>query len=146
MRYDLAIIGAGWAGVSAAREAKARGMKACIIERGDLGGTCLNRGCIPTKALIQAAKVYTTAKKASVFGITGSVPQLDMNAVIARKDKIVRQLTAGVSFLLKGVDVVRGQARFLSANELQAGEQRIEASSVLIATGSRPQELSFLPF
>ena len=146
MNYDAAIIGAGWAGFNAAIAARAAGLKVILIERGPVGGTCLNRGCIPTKALIQSAKSYALVKKSPLFGIESQSPVLNFGAAQARKDKITAGLRQGMSFMLKGIDFLQAQARIIDPLTLAAGDQSISVKHILIATGSRPQELSSLPF
>lgn len=139
--YDLAIIGAGWAGISAARQAHANGLKVCLIEKDSLGGVCLNRGCIPTKVLIQSASVLSVVRKAAGFGITASVSGVDYAVVRGRVEKVVSQLRNGLEFLLKGVEVIHGAASFLDEHTLQVQERTIRARDIIIATGSRPLEL-----
>ena len=86
--YDLAIIGAGWAGFNAALKAKESGLKTCLIERSYIGGTCLNLGCIPTKSLIQSSKAYSLAKKSQVFGLEPITPSFNLSKIQERKEKI----------------------------------------------------------
>ncbi len=142
MKYDLAVIGAGWAGFNAAIKAKELGLKVALIEKGDIGGTCLNRGCIPTKALIQSAKIYTLAKKSVSFGIEIQSLRADFSQIQARKDQLIRQLRQGMAAMLKGVDLISAQARVVSqdALELNPGGP-LKARFILIASGSRPMEL-----
>ena len=144
--YDLAIIGAGWAGFNAALRAKEFNLSVCLIDQDALGGVCLNQGCIPTKTLIQSAKVYSLIKKSSLFGVEIDAARLDLNKVLERKEKIIRQLASGMQFMLKGVDFVNAHAEFLSANEIKAGERIIQAKNIIIATGSSALELPQLKF
>lgn len=146
MQYDLAIIGAGWAGFNAAKKAQASGLKVAVIEQDQVGGTCLNRGCIPTKALIQSSKVYSLIKKSRDFGIRVSGAELNFSEVQARKDNVVGQLCQGMSFLLKGIDFINAQAHFVSKNTLNVGGTELNAEYILIACGSKPLELKSLPF
>ncbi len=146
MRYDVAIIGAGWAGFNAARLAHAAGKKVVLIEPGPLGGTCLNRGCIPTKALIQSAKVFSTVKKAHTFGIQTCAPVISFSAVQSRKDRIVQKLAQGLAYLLKQIEVVPSPGIFLDAHTMDASGRKIEAEYFIIATGSRPMSFPALPF
>jgi len=142
MTYDLAIIGAGWAGFNAALRAKDLGLSVCLLEKDELGGTCLNKGCIPTKALIQSAKIYSITKKARAFGVECPEPKINFSQMQARKDNLILQLRGGMQGALKGIDYVKSAARFLSANEIGLNSGTvINAASVLIATGSRPYEL-----
>ena len=146
MDYDLAVIGAGWAGFNAALRAKAYGLKAVLIDKGELGGTCLNRGCIPTKALLQSAKAYALAKKSKIFGIETSAPQANFSEIQSRKNKIIQQLRQGMEFMLKGIDFISAQAQFVSNTTLELGNRQISAKYVIIATGSKPLELKGLAF
>ena len=144
--YDLAIIGAGWAGFNAALSAKKLGLKVALIDKAELGGTCLNRGCIPTKALIQSAKIYSLAKKAQNFGLELITPKANFASIQERKEKILQQLRSGMQFMLKDIDFISGQAEIISKEEVKVGTQNIKAKNILIATGSRPYALKDFPF
>jgi len=144
--YELAIIGAGWAGFNAALKAKELGLKVALIDKAEIGGTCLNRGCIPTKALIQSAKVYSQSKKSQNFGIEITGLKVNFSQVQERKEKIIRSLRSGMQFLLKGIDFLSGEAQFLSDKELKVAGQIIQAKYILIATGSKPFELKDMKF
>ncbi|MCU0651997.1 MAG: dihydrolipoyl dehydrogenase [Candidatus Omnitrophica bacterium] len=146
MRYDLAIIGAGWAGFNAAKKAQVAGLKVALIEKDLIGGTCLNRGCIPTKVLLQSAKVCNLSKKAKNFGITISEAKVNFLEIQARKDKIISQLRQGMEFLLKGVDVIQAEAKIVGEHTLETGGKIIEAEHILIASGSKPIELTGFKF
>lgn len=144
--YDLAIIGAGWAGFNAALKAKELGLKVCLIEKASVGGTCLNSGCIPTKTLIQSAKVFSLAKKSATFGIESTASQVNFFKVQERKEKVVSQLRSGMQSFLKGVDFISADAKIVSNEEIKAGEQAIKTKNILIATGSKPIELPAFKF
>lgn len=146
MEYDLVIIGAGWAGFNACLTARKLNLKVALIEERDIGGTCLNRGCIPTKALLQSAKIFSLAKKSKTFGINIQEPQADFAQIQARKDKIVQQLKSGMEFMLKGMDIYRARGRIRDKNTVDAGKKQIKARFILIATGSKPFELKNLKF
>ncbi len=146
MDYDLAIIGAGWAGFNAALRARSLGLKVALIEKEQIGGTCLNRGCIPTKTLLQSAKIYTLTKKSKIFGIETTTPQPNFMEIQNRKDKIIRQLRQGMEFMLKGIDFLNLEARILNNDTLEIGQRKINARYILIATGSKPLELGSLRF
>jgi dihydrolipoamide dehydrogenase len=150
MEYDLMIIGAGPAGYVAAIRAGQLGMRTVLIEKKDIGGMCLNWGCIPTKALIESAKFYNRIKSAGTLGIDGIDPgQVSFNWGNAKKrsTKIVTKLTGGINFLLKknGVEVVRGEARIVSGRSASVDNRLIEAKNIFIATGSYPATLG-IPF
>jgi dihydrolipoamide dehydrogenase len=152
----LLVIGAGPGGYVCAIRAGQLGVDTVIVEAGRLGGTCLNVGCIPSKALIHAAdeyeKVAHAAAGKSPLGISLASPALDLARTVAWKDGIVRRLTNGVGGLLKQakVKVVEGRARFRDGKtvdvETETGEQTIRAEHVVIATGSVAQALPNLPF
>ncbi|MFA4853830.1 MAG: dihydrolipoyl dehydrogenase [Candidatus Omnitrophota bacterium] len=144
--YDLSVIGAGWAGFNACLRAKELGLKACLIEAEQIGGTCLNRGCIPTKALIQSAKIYSLAKKSSGFGIELDNPRVNFGKIQERKDKIVRQLAQGMQSRLSGIDFIKSAARIISPNDIKVDGQVIKTKFILIATGSLPVELPGFKF
>jgi len=144
--YDVVVIGGGPGGYVAAIRAAQLGLKtACVEKRGSLGGTCLNIGCIPSKALLQSSEKYEEAKHAlAVHGVKLEGVSLDLPAMMARKDKVVSENTRGVEFLFKKnkVEYVKGAARFVAANRLaitpiDGGTAReLEAKSIIIATGS----------
>ncbi len=154
-RYDLVVIGAGPGGYVAAIRAAQLGLKtACVEKRATLGGTCLNVGCIPSKALLDTSELFHLAhSRFSNHGIQVGDVKIDVPAMIARKDKVVRELTDGVRFLFKKnkIDPVFGTARLTSPNTVvvqnnDGGETTLEARNILIATGSEPIELPFLKF
>ena len=144
--YDLSIIGAGWAGFNAALRAKESGLNACLIESSQIGGACLNRGCIPTKALIQSAKIFSLAKKSSAFGVELDNPRVNFSKIQERKERIVRQLAQGMQSRLNGVDFIKSNAEILSPNDIKVDNRVIKTKFILIATGSRPVELPWLKF
>ena len=144
-RYDVAIIGAGPGGYVAAIRAAQLGMKtACIDNRQSAGGTCLNIGCIPSKALLQSSEKYAEAKNAlAEHGIKIDGASLDLAAMMARKDKVVTTLTRGVEFLFRKnkIEWIKGTARIampgriaVTAND--GGSREIEAGAIVVATGS----------
>ena len=142
-RYDLAVIGAGPGGYEAAIRAAQLGKKVAVIEEKDLGGTCLNWGCIPTKSLLHSAEVYHSAKNSELFGVQVGSVSFDYEKISKRKDTVVRQLRAGVESLIKsnGCTIIKGRATFLDRQTLSVDgkmNQIIKADNILIATGSRP--------
>lgn len=144
--YDIAIIGAGWAGIGAARHARECGLKVCLIEKEELGGVCLNRGCIPTKALLKSAALLSSMRSAARFGIAAENVYPDYKAMHAHKDEVVGQLRKGIDFLLKGIERIQGEASFADEHTLQVRDRQITARTIIIATGSKPIELKSLPF
>lgn len=137
--YDLMIIGAGPGGYEAAIRAAQNGLSVLLFEQEALGGTCLNKGCVPTKALLHGASLYSQVKAAAVWGISAEAA-LDARQMYARKDEIVGTLRGGIEQLLKQnkVTVVMAQARIEGPGRVSAGEETYEGKNILIATGSRP--------
>lgn len=144
--YDLAVIGAGWAGFNAALRAKELGLNVCLIESDKIGGTCLNRGCIPTKTLIACAKAYSLTKKSAVFGVESDNPRFNFVKIQERKNKIVAQLAQGMRARLSGIDFIQSDARIISPDEIKLNDRSISAKFILIATGSQPTQLPQLKF
>ena len=147
MKYDVIIIGSGPAGYVAAIRAGQIGLKTAIIEKGEIGGMCLNWGCMPSKALIESAKLYKRILKDSAkFGIDGidkKSVHFNYNKAVKRASGIVKRLTKGVEFLLKknGVDIIKGEAEITSPNSVSADNRSFETDYILIATGSRSPEI-----
>lgn len=144
--YDLAIIGAGWAGFNAALAARRSGLSTCVIESKEIGGTCLNRGCIPTKSLIHSAKIFSLVKKASLFGVEPGAAAINFRNMQERKARVVEQLRNGMQAMLKGVDLVAGSAEIISPDTLKVGDCFIRAKHIILAVGSQPVELRELEF
>lgn len=138
---DLIIIGAGPGGYElAAREAD-RGKNVVLIERDMAGGTCLNRGCIPTKVLCRSAEVAETVREAAEYGITAADPAVDIMSVYARKDAVVSQLRSGVESMLSKVTMIRGNASFMADGKILVDGEVFTAPRIVIATGSVPARL-----
>lgn len=141
-KYDLAIIGGGPAGYVAAERAGAKGLKVVLIEKKDLGGVCLNEGCIPTKTLLYSAKIYDNAINANKYGVTASEVSFDFSKMMARKNKVVKKLVGGVGAKMKAhqVDVIKGEASIRSRSskgiEIAVDEKLINAKNLLVCTGS----------
>ena len=150
--YDLIVVGAGPGGYAAAFRASDLGLKVGLVERNsDLGGVCLNVGCIPSKAFLHAAKILDDSKEAEVSGIVFKEPEINLSKMKEWKNNIIGGLTGGLSGLAKqrGVDVIHGTAKFSSKNEIEVNHEsdsrRISSDQFIIAVGSEPAELSFLP-
>lgn len=148
--FDLIVIGAGPGGYVCAFRAAQLGLKVGLIEkRPTLGGTCLNVGCIPSKALLHSSEHWTFLQQhAADHGISAGDTSLDLAKMMAKKDAVVTQLTGGVAQLAKArkVEVITGEAKFTGPKELAAGDRALTAEHIVIATGSAPVELPFLPF
>ena len=121
-RYQLVVVGGGPGGYVAAIRAAQLGIQTALVEREALGGVCLNWGCIPTKALLKSAEVYSSFVHAADYGVTVDNVQVDIRAMVARSRAIANQLNAGVGHLLKKnkIDVIEGEARLLGGGRIQA--------------------------
>jgi len=150
--YEIAVIGSGPAGYVAAIRAAQLGARTCLIEKGRMGGTCTNIGCIPTKALWYAAHMLLTVERAGDFGIELGEAAYEFAPAARHRDTVVARLRKGVAGLIKanGVDVIAGSASFTDAHTLHvdgdAEARTVTAEKVFIATGSRPVELPVAPF
>lgn len=142
-QYDLIVIGAGPGGYVAAIKAAQMKKKVALIEKDYVGGTCLNRGCVPTKTLLHTAKVLDDIRHGEDLGICTAQVELDFNKLKDHKDAVVNQLRSGVESLLKAnaVDVIYGEAKFLTPKTLQVNENTYSAEYILIASGSIPSRL-----
>jgi dihydrolipoamide dehydrogenase len=143
---DVCIIGTGPGGYIAAVRASQLGMKVAVVEREELGGICLNRGCIPTKAMLRSAEVFHTMQRSEDFGILAKDVTVDFSKVIAHREKADKQLVGGVGGLLKsyGVEVVRGTAKLAERGKVRvtgSSDSTITAKNVVLATGSSPAKL-----
>lgn len=149
---DVLVIGAGPGGYVAAIRAAQLGKSVMVVDRAEVGGVCLNRGCIPSKALISAAHQFEAAQHSASMGITAENVKVDFAKVQEWKNGVVSKLTGGVRSLLKGnkVQVVSGEALFISENEVRVvsgyESARYKFNHCIIATGSRPIELKPFPF
>jgi dihydrolipoamide dehydrogenase len=138
--YDLIVIGGGPGGYEAAAHAGRMGKKVAMVEKGAMGGTCLNVGCIPAKTFLRSSRLFGECREAAAFGVRIGAPEFDMPVVVERKNRIVATLSKGVQGILKraGVEVISGHARLLSRNAIEVAGSRYEAANLLLATGSRP--------
>lgn len=140
--YDLAIIGGGPAGYVAAENAGAKGLKVVLFEKRELGGVCLNEGCIPTKTLLYSAKMYDHATGGKKYGITATDVVYEYKKIIDRKTKVVRKLVAGIKMKMEacGVEVVRGEAVITGGNgnivSIACNGEAYDAANIIICTGS----------
>jgi dihydrolipoamide dehydrogenase len=146
---DVAVIGGGPAGYPAAIRAAQLGGKVCLVERESLGGTCLNWGCIPTKALQAAAHLVEGVRGGAGRGIAGGPVSIDAAALFANKSRIVKDLVSGVEKIMKarGVEIVRGTGRLAGAGAIEVdGAGTVAAKKIIIATGSSEATIPFMPF
>ena len=142
MTFDIAIIGAGPGGYVAAQRAAAQGLKTLLFEERELGGVCLNEGCIPTKTLLYSAKLYEHASGSEKYGVSTEGACLDFAKVMARKDKVTKKLTGAIRVSMRnlGVEVVKARARILGGSDgdfrIEAAGQEYNAGKILLCTGS----------
>lgn len=151
-QYDLIVLGAGPGGYVAAIRAAQLGMKTAIVDKAFLGGTCLNIGCIPSKALLDSTHKLVETKHFADHGISVGEPKVDLSKMLSRKDAVVKKMTSGVAFLMKKnkIDYLPGAARITKQKTVEVkgaeGTKTVSAKNILIATGSEPAALPALPF
>lgn len=143
MKYQVIIIGGGPAGYTAAEAAGKAGLSVLLIEKKNLGGVCLNEGCIPTKTLLYSAKTVDNARHASKYAVNVSDVSFDLGKIIARKSKVVRKLVLGVKSKLTSnkVDLVTGEAQIVGPGRVCCGEEMYEGENLILCTGSE----TFIP-
>lgn len=143
MKYEVIIIGGGPAGYTAAEAAGKAGLSVLLIEKKNLGGVCLNEGCIPTKTLLYSAKTYDSARHASKYAVNVSEVTFDLPKIIARKSKVVRKLVLGVKAKLttNNVTILSGEAQIVDKNTVRCGEETYECEHLILCTGSE----TFIP-
>ena len=141
--YDIVILGGGSGGYACALRAAELGQRVAMIERGRVGGTCLHRGCIPTKALLHAAEVADQAREGKSFGVLSTLEGIDMAGVNAYKDKVVTRLWKGLQGLIsfRHIDVIEGDGQLVSPTQVKVGDRVIEGAHVVLATGSEARSL-----
>lgn len=148
MKYDFGIIGAGPAGYTAAIRASQLGKTVVLFEKENLGGVCLNKGCIPTKTFLHAADVYNSLKKVSNLGIEIENFSINFEKAAERKEKTVEKIRKSLEMLLKsyGIEIVQAEAKIISPNSIEAGNTVYECSNILVATGSKPKSVGGFAF
>lgn len=141
--FDIVILGGGSGGYAAALRAVQLGFTVGLIEKDKLGGTCLHRGCIPTKALLHAAEVADSSRESAKFGVRSTFEGIDVAAVTAYRESIVASKFKGLQGLVKarGITVIEGEGRLVAPNAVQVGEDRIVGKNVILATGSYSRTL-----
>ena len=142
--FDVVVIGGGPGGYVAAIRGAQLGSRVALVERESVGGTCLNRGCVPTKALYYSARAYKSAKASEEFGVKTGAVEFDLSKAVERKETVVKKLVGGVEQLLKGnrVELIRGTAFIEAPGRVrvtgESGQEAIGAKSIIVATGSEP--------
>lgn len=151
--YDLIVIGAGPGGYTAAIRASQLGLKTAVVERENLGGICLNWGCIPTKALLKSAEAYNYLRHGAEYGLdTGEAPAADLSRIVGRSREVAAQMSRGIEFLMKKnrIDVINGSARLLPGRRIEVSapdgsKSELAAGKIVLATGARSRSLPALP-
>ena len=148
MKYDIIVIGSGPGGYVAAIRASQLGKKVAIVEKAELGGVCLNWGCIPTKALLKSAQVFTYCKNAAHYGVAieGEVKP-DFDKIVARSRTVADTMSKGVAFLMKknNIDILTGFGRLAGEGKVDVEGTLYEADAIILATGARPRQMPFMP-
>ena len=141
--FDLVILGSGSGGYAAALRGAQLGLSVALIERDKLGGTCLHRGCIPTKALLHSAEVADVTKEAGHFGVNATFQSIDMTQVNKYRDSIVDKLYKGLTGLVssKNISFIQGEGRMVGPKSVQVGEQVLTGKNLILATGSNTRTL-----
>ena len=141
--FDIVILGGGSGGYAAALRAVELGLTVGLVEKDKLGGTCLHRGCIPTKALLHAAEVADSSRESSKFGVRSTFEGIDVPAVTAYRESIVASKFKGLQGLIKarGITVIPGEGRLVAPNAVQVGDERIVGKNIILATGSYSRSL-----
>ena len=146
--YDIIIIGSGPGGYVASIRASQLGKKVALVEKAELGGVCLNWGCIPTKALLKSAQVYTYCKNAAHYGveITGEVKP-DFEKIVARSRTVAETMSKGVAFLMKknNIEIIPGFGKIAGKGKVDVDGVVYETQNIILATGARPRQMPFMP-
>lgn len=152
MKYDLIVIGSGPGGYVAAIRAAQLGMNVAVVERAELGGICLNWGCIPTKSLLKSAQVLDYARHAEAYGVQVTEAQPDFNAIIARSRGVAEKMSKGIQYLFKknNITVLEGNGKLTSDKKVEVTDntgvsQLYEAQHIILATGARSRQLPAIP-
>ena len=152
MKYDIIVLGSGPGGYVTAIRAAQLGFKTAIVEKENLGGVCLNWGCIPTKALLKSAQVFDYIKHADAYGVTTAQPQADFSKMVSRSRDVAESMSNGVSFLMRknNITVINGYGKVLPEKKVHIThedglESVVDADHIIIATGARARQLPNLP-
>ncbi len=141
--YDIVVLGGGSGGYACALRAAELGKRVALIEKDKVGGTCLHKGCIPTKALLHSAEIADQARESEAFGVRSSYEGIDISGVQAYKDKVVDRLWKGLQSTIasRKVDTIEGHGRLISPTQVQVGDAVYEGEHIVLATGSVPRSL-----
>jgi dihydrolipoamide dehydrogenase len=141
--YDIVILGGGSGGYACALRAAELGKRVALIEKDKVGGTCLHKGCIPTKALLHAGEIADLTREGAAFGVRATLDGIDMAGVNAYKDKVVTRLWKGLTGLVasRHIDVIEGAGQLISPTHVQVGDRVVEGAHIVLATGSESRSL-----
>ena len=142
-RYDIVVLGGGSGGYACALRAAELGKRVALVEKDKVGGTCLHRGCIPTKALLHAAEIADQSRESEAFGVRSSFEGIDVPGVHSYKDKVVDRLWKGLQSTIasRKIDTIEGAGRLISPTEVQVGDTVLQGDHIVLATGSEPRSL-----
>jgi dihydrolipoamide dehydrogenase len=142
-RYDIVVLGGGSGGYACALRAAEMGKRVALIEQDKVGGTCLHRGCIPTKALLHAAEIADQARESEAFGVRSTFEGIDVPGVHSYKDKVVDRLWKGLQSTIasRKIETIEGSGRLISPTEVQVGDTVLQGDHIVLATGSEPRSL-----
>ena len=148
MDFEYGVIGGGPAGYTAAMNLAKQGHSVVLFEKDKLGGTCMNKGCIPTKSLLHSSEVFANLKKAEEFGITSDISQFDFAKVVEKKDKTIEKIRKSLELAVKnsGVQTVYAQACIKDKNTIKTEEKEYTVGQIILAAGSKPKEIKGLEF
>ena len=148
IKYDIGIVGGGPAGYTAALHARKRGLSVILFEKEQLGGVCLNKGCIPTKTILHSAEVYEQLLSSENLGITSDCLKINFEKVIERKNQVVSKLGKGLELALKnsGTTVIKAKAELLDKNTILANGEKYVCEKIIVATGSEPRTFKGMDF
>ena len=148
MDFEYGVIGGGPAGYTAAMNLAKQGHSVVLFEKDKLGGTCMNKGCIPTKSLLHSSEVFANLKKAEEFGITSDISQFDFAKVVEKKDKTIEKIRKALELAVKnsGVQTVYAQACIKDKNTIKTEEKEYTVGQIILAAGSKPKEIKGLEF
>ena len=148
MDFEYGVIGGGPAGYTAAMNLAKQGHSVVLFEKDKLGGTCMNKGCIPTKSLLHSSELFADLKKAEEFGITSDFSQFDFAKVAEKKDKTIEKIRKSLELAVKnsGVQTVYAQACIKDKNTIKTEEKEYTVGQIILAAGSKPKELKGLEF
>ena len=148
MDFEYGVIGGGPAGYTAAMNLAKQGHSVVLFEKDKLGGTCMNKGCIPTKSLLHSSEVFANLKKAEEFGITSDISQFDLAKIVEKKDKTIEKIRKSLELAVKnsGVQTVYAQACIKDKNTIKTEEKEYTVGQIILAAGSNPKEIKGLEF